>query len=105
MGKYTEGPWFLDDDKFYKLKILSKDFIEVTEVDSWDISDLEETKANARLIAAAPELLEDVQNLINDIEKIFHPAVLNGMGKQDVRYHLEKAKLDLKKAKGENNNE
>jgi len=94
MAEYTEGPWFLDDDKFYKLKILNKDFIEITEVYSWDISDLKETKANARLIAAAPDLLEVVEELISTIENAPDPRMVND--------HIKIVKEVIKKAKGDN---
>jgi|GEM_PF-2379705 hypothetical protein len=110
MPKYTQGPWGFEDgldlpEIEYAASIKSESTgQEIGRVANYETT-LKETEANAILIASVPELLEDVQNLINDIEEIFHPAVLNGMGKQDVKYHLEKAKLDLKKAKGGNNNE
>jgi len=102
MAEYTEGPWFLDDDKFYKLKILNKDFIEITEVYSWDISDLKETKANARLIAAAPDLLEECKEMLKEIEILMEDS--NERDKYMAqKKRNKKHKLAIKKAEGDKN--
>lgn len=52
MNKHTAGPWQLDDDGF----IYGEGFI-VSDPHSSPEIDIDEREANARLIAAAPEML------------------------------------------------
>lgn len=71
--KHTPGPWIVD---FYEptlvkteawLSSREKPFIASAEVQNfkgWWGNEREEKKANARLIAAAPELLEELVNIV-----------------------------------------
>lgn len=65
---HTPGPWktvttdedittktIIDEDNYWIARVLNFDT---------DIDDIVESKANARLIAAAPELLEALKNII-----------------------------------------
>lgn len=73
--KHTLGPWHIDGGKPRKLHfdehtrfwiILDKDGYSPAIVPPWDAVPpiaAEEAKANARLIAAAPELLEALESL------------------------------------------
>jgi hypothetical protein len=60
-------------------------------------------KANARLIAAAPDLLEAIIALLNVESAALHGArssvANNGL---DVAYHFNKARAAIAKATGEN---
>jgi len=69
MPNWTPGPWFVDSAG----DVCAGEFCVSITAGPWDEQDLE---ANARLIAAAPELLEALQNLL---------AVHNGEG--GTRYH------------------
>lgn len=58
MSAHTKGPWVISGGGSLHLSVLSQDD-EQTIADVWFIRrDPEEGNANARLIAAAPELLE-----------------------------------------------
>jgi hypothetical protein len=61
--KHTKGPWTLvkRDADFYEIKELGLQLIS-----PWDI---EENEANAALISAAPELLEDLESLLSQLIK------------------------------------
>lgn len=59
--KHTPGPWALDDDGF----VYGEGFI-VSDPHSSPEIDLDEREANARLIAAAPELLAALEWALDD---------------------------------------
>lgn len=89
MSKHTPGPWRLIDvsEPDYIKEVLSDDGRCIAEVIE---SDKPETVwANARLIAAAPELLEV-------LEKV--QAWMNGGNDDELAYEID---LALTKAKGE----
>lgn len=70
--KGTPGPWFIDDQSDdYEMAIVGHPTWPCTRNGKrgvWDVckieTDTEDTKANARLIAAAPDLLEALKTLI-----------------------------------------
>lgn len=70
---HTPGPWSLEDRddgaSGYVLRGADVEFIEYIERSRWmnEIADPEQ-EANARLIAAAPELLDRLENLIIAID-------------------------------------
>lgn len=65
MSAHTKGPWVISGGGSLHLSVLSQDD-EQTIADVWFIRrDPEEGNANARLIAAAPELLEALRQLLH----------------------------------------
>jgi hypothetical protein len=62
MNKQTPGPWF--QDKYGNVMTQSGSTL-VTDGVALGSRSTDETKANARLIAAAPELLEALKSLLN----------------------------------------
>lgn len=88
--KHTPGPWCLDDDGF----VYGEGFIVSDPHSSPDI-DPDEREANARLIAAAPELLaalqwfcacmhddsvDDMGKFINEMESRARAAIAKATG-------------------------
>lgn len=61
MSKHTPGPWRVEEWDGVPLRITT-DSVIVARVE-WDQPIADEDEANARLIAAAPDLLEAAQNL------------------------------------------
>lgn len=76
-NKFTPGPWKVEENPF---GVYTTTFFLIgSKKESWIAEskgphvgpkDIEECKANAKLIAAAPELLEALQNLENDDNSI-----------------------------------
>lgn len=62
--KHTPGPWRIDSGHEGGWMIIGCDLV-LCQRSPWAIRQ-EESKANARLIAAAPDLLEAAENLEND---------------------------------------
>ena len=62
MTKHTAGPWMLTDDGFI-ISGLSKGYITIADPHCSDL-DIDESEANAALIAAAPEMLEALRYCI-----------------------------------------
>jgi len=65
--QWTEGPWklrpeFSEDHGQYSIE--GADGIELTRVEAWMGKHREESRANARLIAAAPELYEALEDIV-----------------------------------------
>ena len=89
MDKHTKGPWRLSEEKFSSLYV--EPFI-------CAIFGTDKTaEANARLIAAAPELLEALENLHANIAEYARINNLGGFGNQD----MQQARAAIAKAKGE----
>lgn len=82
MSGHTKGPWFVEQDgktSIYVSPVDRQEEIAVCNVlvidedpddDSGEWFNGDQTKANARLIAAAPDLLEALENLENDSGQI-----------------------------------
>ena len=60
MSKHTPGPWAVERDAEGRLHVVEGDFLDIAEVGYLSGPD---PKANARLIAAAPELLAALEGL------------------------------------------
>lgn len=89
MNKHTKGPWRLSEEKFSTLYV--EPFI-------CAIFGTDKTaEANARLIAAAPELLEALENLHANIAEYARINNLGGFDNQD----MQQARAAIAKAKGE----
>jgi hypothetical protein len=81
--KHTPGPWVAIEHK----AVSNNDYIQIL-AGSWDIAhnrfsarDWEEERANARLIAASPDLLEALRNLLGGCElqnmfSVDHPDIV-----------------------------
>lgn len=75
MSKHTPGPWLTDRNNVHTGQIaiihhcLNNDWVEVW-TDKWAQTGLgeEEQEANARLIAAAPDLLEALKTAMQQLE-------------------------------------
>jgi hypothetical protein len=87
MSKHTPGPWTVGDSGGYLNQMKIEPAIGVV------YGAGEEIQANAHLIAAAPELLEALQELK---EELFQHAEGNYL-----RPFLDKAEAAIAKAKGE----
>jgi hypothetical protein len=61
MTKHTDGPWTVERrlDEGYRVCVAGNMGEPIADVDEW--YDAEQTEANARLLAAAPELLEALE--------------------------------------------
>lgn len=88
-AKHAPGPW-----KAQGLAIVASDRSFVGRVYPWcaDPQDAECAKANARLIAAAPELLEALEEIV---------SAADGDGWSQLDADLRKARAAIAKAKGE----
>jgi hypothetical protein len=64
MNNHTQGPWTIENNSIYGNAGMIRPFIASVEDDHRD----EETNANARLIAAAPDLLEAADDALADLE-------------------------------------
>lgn len=98
MSKHTQGPWFSEGATVYAL--VSDGFkrgVEQFRNSFWCLvqgvgrSD-EELEANARLIAAAPELLEALEGIIGAYEKLDGHVVCRGSWHSHAVAAISKAK-------------
>lgn len=94
--KHTPGPWFIngpfdhDNDLFIRTSIDGENF----DIANLSCDETEDTKANASLIAAAPDLLAALEFIVNDLIAPGEDAHLSVDG-------YNKACAAIKKAKGE----
>tara|TARA_R110000787_G_scaffold209159_1_gene319202 strand:- start:125 stop:427 length:303 start_codon:yes stop_codon:yes gene_type:complete len=87
---HTPGPWSIEDDTpgettGLRFAINSKDYIIARTTDGW-----KEAEANARLIAAAPELLEQCKLF----EKLLTVMIMEGDSGADLERDNLRAILD-----------
>ena len=92
---FTPGPWSIEDctpgeSTGLRFAINSKDNVIARTTDGW-----KEAQANARLIAAAPEMLEMCKLLEECMETI------DGKDGYDASYELAKVRAVLAKVEGE----
>ncbi len=111
--KHTSAPWAINDIEsvnpdltIYAVRDLilgnSNKGIELCEV-NWHRNRLEECKANAQLIAAAPELLEALEHLVFTATKLFEDNSPIAPSDTISITHpiIEAAKSAIAKAKGQ----
>lgn len=110
MSKHTPGPWLLQETTVYALNDERTPVNRFTaSIDSGWLNEKarisrEEVHANARLISAAPELLEALKCLASIVDKMgdmadvfIHPRPWRELGCEDA---LAKAKASIAKARG-----
>lgn len=103
MSKFTPGPWSYGEQTGYRVKDSDNRTICFTEPYHWRPS--EECSANARLIAAAPELLEALSLFLKYDTSGSHTCGPNSsfIGWQDGaigRDAIAKARAAIRKAEG-----
>ena len=96
MSKHTPGPW-----RASELGVLSD---KLTSYGNWYVCSLidpdnEEHKANARLIAAAPELLESLEDLLSNLDEM-GLATMPGDTFENMRETVDRARAAIAKAEG-----
>lgn len=94
MTKHTPGPWFVDGAKPWQI-ILRTEKTNMLRIASANTQFTRTYAANARLMAAAPELLEALKNATS-VLKAFAGHVKDGIA--DVT--LEQARAAIAKAEG-----
>ena len=96
--KGTSGEWEISNPTFTSYTIHTKDMT-ICDVLCIDISD-EEALANAKLIAAAPELLQMVYDLMKCIERLTTDEALTQLDKDTEAEWIGEAHELLLKANG-----
>lgn len=93
--KHTPGPWFsaYDDNGFYEIGSES-----VSLRLAFTYGEGETDEANARLIAAAPDLLDVVKEANAELERLNDPRGFVSMRQMRI---MEKARAAIAKATGE----
>jgi hypothetical protein len=95
---HTPGPWRISKDKSNKhIKIIDNDLYRELANTSGNWFDDDTEQSNARLIAAAPELLEALEMLVN----YFVGIGLEDDEDGDPNPEIVKARSAIAKAKGE----
>lgn len=92
MSKHTKGPWVARVVRGMNASVYGPDEKSVASVGNARSRSTEECEANAHLIAAAPELLEELSELVNLIAHEY-PA--------QQKTWLEGARKAIAKARGE----
>jgi len=69
MSKHTPGPWKIRNDITKDTLICSENKTIICGIHQKNLNILSETKANAQLIAAAPELLEKLEIVLKHSEE------------------------------------
>jgi len=90
---HTQGPWVIYDERAAHGSRLIYSSSEYGVGEVWDINNNGENKANAHLIAAAPELLKALEALLRDAETM---AAISGLNIRTI----EPARAVIAKAKG-----
>ena len=95
--KHTPGPWEVcyTDEIYAGSKHIADAFI-------YAIGSLEQAVANAHLIAAAPDLLEALENLLTEAEDVFVcMADATGIDRHNLPAPFIKARAAITRARGE----
>ena len=95
MDKHTKGPWSVECRDYSPYRIVAIPY--ATGIYAANAATDGDPKANARLIAAAPELLEALENLHANIAEYARINNLGGFDNQD----MQQASAAIAKAKGE----
>ena len=104
MSKHTPGPWqfheLRGDDGLGYIRPNPQDYLEIAHHGDTGRS-AEENRANARLISAAPELLEALELCINQLERDTELLYDQFTPWAEIPTALEKARAAIAKAEGE----
>ena len=103
MDKHTPGPWRITTDF---IGVYDKDARCIADMDSESAHEIgyDESLANARLIAAAPDLLAALEAVIDDLREGIQDAVDNGANEiwvANARKRLMNARAAIRKARGD----
>ena len=97
--KGTPGPWVAhDDEESMATSVIMNDFGDILCVVGTYMTSFEEDYANANLIAAAPELLEALKELISGYEDREKSGMFDMLVHGDL---IEKANAAINKALGD----
>jgi hypothetical protein len=96
MNKFTPGPWNQGDGSISSQRLVygGKYNVLIASTENNSVS-LSKGKANARLIAAAPDLLEALEEIMD--------GYLYGCDMETKRENIAKARAAIARAKGEQN--
>lgn len=109
--KWTPGPWEIEQPQNFALQIVHGDFptrhqdvaqIPLDQADEYDTPE-QEARANARLIAAAPDMAEALESLLRYFEDLYGDNVLPDNTPTDLKAtmgELRRARAALSKARG-----
>lgn len=104
MEEFTKGPWFVSDGKPY-LVIKGKVCVSGEDGEPIVVADtnyyFEESRANASLIAAAPEMYDDIKLDIDWLKRLRSLFVLGSDGFRSCSLRIESKEKLLAKARGE----
>ena len=93
--KFTEGEWIIDKKRdTVCIDILCNDEVVATCWDDYDYVD--QLRANAKLIAAAPDLLNRLNSIVLSVKA--HPDYVNGQEGDEWHDIVELAEQTIKKA-------
>ncbi len=94
MSKHTPGPWRIIEIRGRAVILEPEQDGHVCKISEWADEYAEEQEANARLIAAAPELLEALENLVSLCEA--------GLNKEyNIEAELSEPRAAIAKATGD----
>jgi hypothetical protein len=103
MENHTPGPWTIDEKEHGRRQVITAKRGVVAELANYGRADginaacfIEELKANARLIASAPELLDCLMSSV-----VFMEGVPMSCGCAESLSLIEKARAIIAQAKGE----
>lgn len=96
--KYTDGPWVATG--WCRTIVNGPDGATITAYPGAHLS-VAEVQANARLIAAAPELLEALHVALNVEGPALVGAQFGAWAELDVQYHFRRIRAAIAKATGE----
>jgi len=94
---HTPGPWSLEYDYSLVMPYKRGNYIVTAGPIGPSEADRDELRANARLIAAAPELLETL-NALTNLCKFIPKEVFTDNGQKDFQFILTKAGEAIQKA-------
>lgn len=97
-NKFTPGPWQASENGFYRMGVRDASGAWMTYKAGEDFMGYEQIEANAKLIAAAPDLLEALETLKREI--ILSDVDMDYIASH-FQVHLDKAAKAIAKAKGE----
>ena len=99
---HTPGPWAYGDYSEFKHPVKTKGYFIIPQGQNWRIAEmlsLENTEANARLIAAAPELLAALKAICDDNSTIVK-YICEGSYKPNISRLIDRGKQAIAKAQG-----